>query len=151
MDNQSQIDVLNDLIAKNYDAEYGFKEAAEDVDSPSLKASFLRYSNQRYQFGHELKAMVKRMGGEVEKGDTIASKLHRAWMDLKSAVASNEEKNILEEVQRGENNALNHYEEALKKLDGTSPAYSTVKQQCELIRESINSAAFKTAVYDNAE
>lgn len=151
MNNQSEIDVLNDLIAKNYDAEYGFKEAAEDVESPELKSSFLRYSSQRNQFGHELKALINSMGGEVDKGDTLASKLHRAWMDLKSAIASNEEKNILEEVQRGESNALSHYEEALKKLDISSPAYSTVSKQCELIRDSINSAAIKTVVYDNAQ
>lgn len=151
MNNESQIDVLNDLIAKNYDAEYGFKEAAEDVESPMLKSSFTRYSVQRNEFGHELKSLVRSMGGEVEKGDTVASKLHRAWMDLKSAIASNEEKNILEEVQRGEKNALSHYEEALKKLDSSSPAYSTVSRQCEHIRDSINSAAIKETVYDHAK
>jgi len=151
MNNESQIDILNDLIAKNYDAEYGFKEAAEDVESPSLKASFLEYSNQRNQFGHELKAIIKGLGGEVEKGDTIASKLHRTWMDLKSAITSNEEKNILEEVQRGENNALNHYEEALKNLDINSPAYQTVSRQCQSIRDSISKAAVKEVVYDKAQ
>ncbi len=151
MNNESQIEVLNGLIVKNYDAEYGFKEAAEDVESPLLKTSFTRYASQRNEFGHELKTLVRTLGGEVETGDTIASKLHRAWMDLKSAVASNEEKNILEEVQRGENNALNHYKEALKKLDSSSPAYSTVSRQCEHIRESINSATIKETVYDHAK
>lgn len=151
MNNQSQIDVLNDLIAKNYDAEYGFKEAAEDVESPALKASFRDHARQRYQFGHELKSLVTSMGGEIERGDTVGAKLHRAWMDIKSAIASNEEKNILEEVQRGEKNALKHYEEALENLGASSPAYSTISRQCEAIRASINNATRKEVAYDNAQ
>jgi hypothetical protein len=58
-------------------------------------------------------------------------------MDLKSAVASNEEKNILEEVVRGEENALEHYQEALDELDPGSIAFNTVVNQRNQIRSVI--------------
>ena len=92
--------------------------------------------------------MITSLGGEIDKGDTIASKLHRAWMDLKSALASNEEKNILEEVKRGEANALSHYEEALEELDSSSIAYQTVARQRDQIRESIAKADSLETTYD---
>ncbi len=149
MDRRDQVDVLNDLLSKSYDAEKGFKEAAEDVNSPHLKELFLKYASQRTAFGSELKSLITSPGGEVDKGDTIASKLHRVWMDLKSALASNEEENILEEVKRGESNALAHYEEALEELDSTSIAYETVARQRNEIRESISKADSLENVYDN--
>lgn len=138
MNNDKQIKVLNDLVAKCYDAEKGFKEAAEDVKSTNLKQMFTEYSTQRYNFGHELKSLIKSLGGEVDKGDTIAAKIHRTWMELKSAIASNEEKNILEEVIRGEEHALEHYQEALDELDAGSIAFNTVVNQRNQIRSVIS-------------
>jgi uncharacterized protein (TIGR02284 family) len=148
MDRRDQVDVLNDLLHKSYDAEKGYKEAAENVESPHLKELFRKYSSQRSSFGTELKSMIISLGGEVDKGDTIAAKMHRAWMDLKSALASNEEKNILEEVKRGESNALSHYEEALEELDSTSMAYDTVARQRNQIREAIAKAESLLPTYD---
>ncbi len=149
MDRRDQIDVLNDLLSKSNDAEKGFREAAEDVDAPHLKELFRKYSTQRSLFGNELKSLVTSLGGEIEKGDTFAAKLHRMWMDLKSSVASNEEKNILEEVRRGESNALENYNEALEELDSTSIAYQTVLKQRDQIRESLATAERLIPAYDN--
>jgi uncharacterized protein (TIGR02284 family) len=137
MNNEKQVKALNDLLAKCYDAEKGFKEAAEDVKSDNLKQMFREYATQRFNFGHELKGLIRNFGGDPDKGDTIAAKMHRAWMDLKSAVASNEEKNILEEVVRGEENALEHYQEALDELDPGSIAFNTVVNQRNQIRSVI--------------
>jgi uncharacterized protein (TIGR02284 family) len=148
MDRRDQVDVLNDLLHKSYDAEKGYLEAADNVESPHLKELFRKYSNQRSSFGSELKGLITSLGGEIDKGDTIASKIHRVWMDLKSALASNEEKNILEEVKRGEANALAHYEEALEELDSTSIAYDTIARQRNQIREAIAKADSLETTYD---
>lgn len=148
MDNKKQVKALNDLLEKSYDAEKGFKDAAENVKAPHLKEMFKEYANQRYQFGHELKGLITSLGGEIDKGDSVASKMHRAWMDLKSAVASNEEKNILEEVKRGEKHALDSYEEALEDLTPASAAFNTVVEQRNQIRTAISRVENLIPAYD---
>jgi uncharacterized protein (TIGR02284 family) len=62
MDNQSQIEVLNDLVVKNRDAQHGYKEAAENVESPHLKQIFHQCAEQRDQFGNLLKQHGRRSG-----------------------------------------------------------------------------------------
>ncbi len=65
---------LNDLLEKTYDAEKGFKKAAENTEHKALKSYFQSKSKQRYDFGHELKTEIKSMGQEVDKGDSLTGK-----------------------------------------------------------------------------
>ena len=129
MKNSDVIEVLNDLITKNYDAEEGYKETAEECDDANLKAFLLRQSKMRYDFGHELKDEVRRLGGEVEKGTSFAADMHRTWINLKSAFTSNDKEAMLEEAERGEENALKHYDEAIEKLSAYNQAFNTVSSQ----------------------
>jgi uncharacterized protein (TIGR02284 family) len=134
---KEQIDELNDIIAKSYDAEKGYKEAADKVDDPELKSIFSEYARQRYDFGHQIKDEIRKLGGEVDKGDTLASKVHRAWMDLRAAFASDEESAILQEAIRGEKNALKNYEDALENMPITGSAYATLVNQRNQIRSVV--------------
>ena len=56
---------LNDLLEKTYDAEKGFKKAAENVKNEALKNYFSKKAQERYDFGHELKSEIKSFGQEV--------------------------------------------------------------------------------------
>ena len=132
-----QIDELNDIIAKSYDAEKGYKEAADKADSPELKTLFREYAQQRYDFGHQIKDEIRKLGGEIEKGDTIASKMHRAWMDLRAAFTQNDDAAIIKEAIRGENNALSHYQDTLEEMPMTSSAHVLLVNQRNQIRSAI--------------
>lgn len=151
MDNHSQIEVLNDLVVKNRDAQHGYKDAAENVESPHLKQMFQQYAQQRDQFGNVLKQHILSIGGEVEQGDTIASKLHRAWMDVKSALSTNDEKSILEEVKRGESNALSHYESALEEIGMNNGAYGVIANQRGEISAIVNTVDNMLAQYSDSK
>lgn len=105
---------LNDLLEKTYDAEKGFKKAAENVESMTLKGYFQRKAQERYDFGHELKTEIKQFGQEVDKGDSFTSKVHRSWMDLKNFFATDSEEAMLEEAIKGEKAAIDEYEEVLR-------------------------------------
>ena len=59
---------LNELLEKNYDAEAGYKNAAEKVANPALKNYLLSRAQDRYDFGHELKEELRQMGQEPDKG-----------------------------------------------------------------------------------
>ena len=131
-----KIKILNDLIAKNYDSEKGYLEAANQVEDDRLIALFNEMAKQRYDFGHELKDEIRRLDGDIKTGDTVASKVHRAWMNLRGALAGNEAEAILEEVKIGEKNALNNYQEAIAEFPGRGPAYNTLVRQRALIEDS---------------
>ncbi|MAX71269.1 MAG: hypothetical protein CMC76_09240 [Flavobacteriaceae bacterium] len=104
---------LNDLLEKTYDAEKGFKKAAENVENPSLKSYFSDKAQERYNFGHELKSELISFNQEIDKGGSATGTIHRAWMDVKSLFSSEDEESMLEEAIRGEKAAINEYKEVI--------------------------------------
>ncbi|HBR52766.1 MAG TPA: hypothetical protein DEA82_00710 [Flavobacteriaceae bacterium] len=110
---------LNELLTKNYDAEAGYKKAAEIVENPQLKQFFETQAQHRYDFGHELKTEIRNLGGTPDKGTSFTGDAHRTWMSMKDTFTSNDEENILEEVKRGEKTAVEEYKEVV--ADTTLP------------------------------
>ncbi|HEX4639404.1 MAG TPA: PA2169 family four-helix-bundle protein [Chthoniobacterales bacterium] len=109
------ISTINGLIETLKDGEKGFKEAADAVKDPQLKNLFREYSQQRSRFASELQAQAQALGeSEPEKTSSAAGAMHRAWINLKSAVTSGDDKSILSECERGEDSAVHEYEEAMR-------------------------------------
>lgn len=133
----NQISALNTIITTLYDGENGFKEAAEEIDNASLASRFLTISRQRYDFGHEIKPFIKSLGGEVDKGGSTTAVLHRAWINLKSAIASNDEAAILDECIRGEESALKTYQNVIINENLPSSARDVLKRHLDTITSSL--------------
>lgn len=131
------ISKLNKLLTRNYDAEQGYHKAAEHVKDPDLKRLFEVYSDQRYHFGHDLKGEIKRLGGELDKGSSFASHVHRTWMDLKSAVTSDDTESMLEECVRGENAAVEDYKEVLNSTNLPESTRVILHDHISKIEESL--------------
>ncbi|MGB3151744.1 MAG: PA2169 family four-helix-bundle protein [Maribacter sp.] len=104
---------LNDLLTRTYDAEKGYKLAQEKVDNPSIKNFLGEKVQQRYDFGHELKKEITNFGQLPEKGGSLKGDIHRTWMNLTSALSSDDTERILEEVERGEKASIEEYNEIL--------------------------------------
>ena len=100
---------LNDLLEKTYDAEKGFKKAAENTEHKQLKSFFENKAKQRYDFGHELKAEISSLGQNIDKGDSITGKAHRASMDVKALFLLDSAEAMLAEAIRGEKAAVEEY------------------------------------------
>jgi len=100
---------LNDLLEKTYDAEKGFKKAAENVDNPSLQSYFKQKADERYHFGHDLKDEIISFGENVDKGGSTTGSVHRVWMDIKTLFSAEDEESMLEEAIRGEKAAISEY------------------------------------------
>ncbi len=113
INNEKLIDELNDIIVKNYDAARGFKTAANNVKLQELKEVFLECSTQRKKFAGELQQEIRTLGGEPKHETSAISAMHRAWMDVKSTVASDEEEAILGACVTGEKAAVKEYDELL--------------------------------------
>ncbi len=111
--NDKIVSELNDILEKNYDAEKGYKEAAEEAENPLLKSLFQECAQQRYDFGHAIKAEIAAIGGEPDKGSSVAGAIHRAWIDFKTLFTGNDDAAVLQECINGEKAALEEYNEAL--------------------------------------
>jgi uncharacterized protein (TIGR02284 family) len=109
------ISTINSLIETLKDGEKGFKEAADAVKDPQLKSLFQQYSQQRHRFADELQSQARTLGEtKPEKTSSAAGAMHRAWINLKSAVTSGDDKSILSECERGEDSAVHEFEEAMR-------------------------------------
>ena len=109
------ISTINSLIETLKDGEEGFKQAAEAVKDSNLKSLFYEFSQQRARFATELQSQAMNLGEtEPEESSSTAGAMHRAWIDLKSAVTSGDDHAILAECERGEDSAVKEYEDALK-------------------------------------
>ncbi|WP_299130646.1 PA2169 family four-helix-bundle protein [uncultured Winogradskyella sp.] len=129
---------LNDLLEKTYDAEKGYKKAAENVEHSGLKSFFTRKANERYNFGHDLKGEIKSFGQEVDKGGSIKGDAHRAWMDVKSLFSSDNAESMLEEAIRGEKSALKTYNEVLNETSLPSSTRSLLSNQMATIESELS-------------
>jgi uncharacterized protein (TIGR02284 family) len=139
--NKQTISTVNSLIETLKDGQEGFKQAAEGVADPQLKSLFNEYSQQRSRFASELQNQAEILGeSRPEDTSSAAGALHRAWINLKSAVTSGEDHAILAECERGEDSAVKEYEKAMKDdlslslRDIVFRQYSEVKNAHDRIR-----------------
>lgn len=112
---------LNNLLEKNYDAEKGYKKAAENAKSDGLKRLFERRSRERNYFGHEIKSELRDINQEPDKGGSFTGSAHRAWMDVKSWTRSDNDEAMLEASITGEKAALDEYNEVLSENEPYIP------------------------------
>ena len=136
------ISTVNSLIETLKDGQEGFKQAADAVKDPNLKSLFGGYSQQRFRFANELQNQARSLGeSDPEKSSSAAGAMHRAWIDLKSAITSGDDHAILAECERGEDSAVAEYKKAMEgdKLSATvrdtiSRQYADVKQAHDHIK-----------------
>ena len=114
MDNDKIIGILNDLIETCRDGQAGFREAADYSESPDLKTFFRQESLERAQFVGDLQQHVQSLGGDPDNSGSTAGAVHRAWMTIKGTIKGKDDKSILNEVERGEDSAVEAYQDALK-------------------------------------
>ncbi|PTX45308.1 uncharacterized protein (TIGR02284 family) [Christiangramia gaetbulicola] len=129
---------LNELLEKNYDAEKGYKLAAEKVKNERLKNFFSERAQERYDFGHELKSEIRNFGENPDKGTSIAGDVHRSWMNLKASVSNDKDEAVLEEAIRGEKAAVEEYEAIIKESDIPASTGNILIKQKNAIVASLN-------------
>jgi uncharacterized protein (TIGR02284 family) len=109
------IATLNDLIETCRDGINGFRTAADGVSSPIAKEVFLSRVHLIEKGLGDLDSAVQRLGGDPTEHGHPAASMHRAWINIKSAVTLRDDKAIIDEVVRGEEVAVRHYRDALTK------------------------------------
>jgi len=130
------LDQLNRLLTDTRDGEKGYQEAADSVKDTELKSMFLAQSRQRGEFALELDREIRTLGGDPDNTTSLAADLHRAWINIKSTFASNDDKATVQECQRGDQEALENYNAVLQETDLVASTRELLLRQ----KQSIESA-----------
>ena len=107
--------VLNELIETSIDGEKAFSKAAEDAQDPELKKLLTQCAYHCQLGASELQSQVQVQGGPPKTAGSLKGSLHRGWTGVKQALASRDDKTILEECERGEDHAKAAYKKSLAK------------------------------------
>ncbi len=133
--NQHDIEVLNGLIEITLDSAHGYDDAAKDVRNPRFKTLFGARAMERKQVTAELQTEVRRLlGGHPETSGTFMGKAHRTFLNLKSALFSNDEV-VVNEVEAGEDRIKAKYEKAFNDPDISAPVRDLISRAYVSVRE----------------
>ena len=119
-----QISTLNTLIATTIDSITGYEDSATNIDNERFRQIFRERANERQRVVEDLRAEVRRLGGNPEDEGSFLGKAHQRFEDLKAAVTGRDEQAIINEVERGEDYLKGKFETALDSdtLSGESRA-----------------------------
>jgi uncharacterized protein (TIGR02284 family) len=123
-DHSEQISTLNTLIATTIDSVTGYENSAKDINNQRFAEIFRQRADERQRVAEELRNEVRRLGGDPEQDGSFLGKTHQRFEDLKAAVTGQDEKSIINEVERGEDYLKDKFETALNSdtLSGESRA-----------------------------
>jgi len=130
------IDTLNDLISSCRDSEEGFGKAAKGAHSDQLRNRLIGIARQRADFADELAAQVRELGGEPAETAHVSGIQHEGWPQLEERIRPKDDRSFIVECERGEENTLRHYEQALTK-DLPPVARAIVERQRLAVQEAL--------------
>jgi uncharacterized protein (TIGR02284 family) len=110
---KDQITILNTLTATLIDSVKGYRDAAENSESGRFQELFRSNADERSGAVEELRAEVRRLGGDPEDDQSTLGALHQRWLDLKAAITGRDDKAIINEVERGEDYLKAKFQAAL--------------------------------------
>jgi uncharacterized protein (TIGR02284 family) len=115
MDSDDVISVLNDLIETSEDGVKVFRTCGDAVTNSEAQTFFNDRVRLIERGDAELRAEVRRLGGDPTNRGTVRGALRRAAINLTSAITRKDEAAVLEQCARAVDAAVENYEEALRK------------------------------------
>ena len=107
------IDALKELIVARHDAASGLRICIEFVREPQLRELLLSHLEACDEALEELQSLVRLLGGDPDIPARDVASGDRRRVDLRTALACNEDGVILDECERGESRALEVYRNAM--------------------------------------
>lgn len=137
MEDTKIVSVLNDLVETSRDGAAGFKTCAEGAKDSMLKAFFATRVQNCEEAVRELNIEVLHHHGKPIEHGSATGALRRAWINIRTAVTSNDDLAVLEECERAEDAALESYRKALTE-DLPAHVKTLVQKQYEGAKENHN-------------
>ncbi|PQJ77452.1 ferritin-like domain-containing protein [Polaribacter glomeratus] len=128
---------LNGILEKTYDAEKGFKKAADNIDNKALKNYFSAKSFEKNTFGKELETEITAGNKEVKKEGSLTGSAKSTWMDTKALFSLDNEEFILEVAIKGEKTTVKEYEAIIKEPSLPTSTKSLLEAQKSKIENGL--------------
>jgi uncharacterized protein (TIGR02284 family) len=133
-EHSSEISTLNSLIATTIDSVNGYEDSAQNVDNQRFREIFRQRANERQEIVEQLRAEVRRLGGNPEDDGSFLGKAHQRFADLKAAITGRDEKSIINEVERGEDHLKSKWQSALQSGDLHGPTHDLIERCYQSIK-----------------
>lgn len=134
MGRDHDISVLNSLITTTIDSANGFERSAEDADLPRFADMFREFAQERRQVVGQLQERVRTLGGTPNDDGSLKADLHRRWVDLRDAISRGGDREIIEEVERGEDYLKNKYDAALADSEISAETMAVIREAYQSVR-----------------
>ena len=132
------VNALQGILEKNYDAEKGYKKAMQDAENPALKNFLKQQAAMRSNFATAIDKELRDLDVEPKESGSITGSLHRAWIDIKSSVAGDDDEAVLEEVIRGEKASVDEYQNVMKDTALAPKINSVLQSQMRDIQNTLD-------------
>jgi uncharacterized protein (TIGR02284 family) len=132
--NAHDVTVLNTLITTTIDSANGFERSAEDADVARFAQMFREFAQERRQIVGRLQDRVRTLGGTPNDDGSLKADLHRRWVDLRDAISGGGDKEIIEEVERGENYLKAKYDTALQDTQLSPDTLTLIREAYQSVR-----------------
>src|SRR5687767_6809787 len=98
-----EITVLDTLTTTLIDSINGYRDAAANLEGGQrFQQLFREMADERSQVAEDMRAEIRRLGGDPPDDGSIMGKAHQRWLDLKAAITGRDDQAIVNEVERGE-------------------------------------------------
>lgn len=114
LNNEQTIDKLQFLLGTLRDGEKGYRESADEATHADYKQLFNEYAAQRARLIGELEQAISRLGGKPQDHTSVGAALHRAWINVRDAITGKDDYAVIAEAERGEDAAVENYQDVLK-------------------------------------
>ena len=129
---------LNDILTRNYEAEKGFAYVIETIEHRGLSNLMDKSISERLRFGQEVKSIMKTLGFTPNEDAEVQEFRHRAWTHFKEIFSTNNDSAMFDEAIRGESDAIEYYETALKEIKLPKEHADVLREHLMSIRQTKN-------------
>ena len=131
---EHDISVVNSLITTTIDSANGFERSAEDADVPQFVEMFRSFAGERRQVVGMLQEHVRKLGGTPNDDGSLKADLHRRFVDLRDAISKGGDKEVIEEVERGEDYIKGKYDTALADTQLSAETQAVLREAYQSVR-----------------
>ena len=109
-----EVTVLDTLTTTLIDSVNGYRDAIANLEGGErFQQMFRELADERSRIAEELRAEIRRLGGDPPDEGSLMGKTHQRFLDLKAAITGRDDKAIVNEVERGEDYLKEKFETAL--------------------------------------
>lgn len=114
LNNEQVLDKLQYILGTLKDGEKGYRESADEVKAAEYKQLFNEYAAQRARLIGEIEQAISRLGDKPREHSSFGAALHRVWINVRDAISGKDDFAVIAEAERGEDVAVQNYQDVLK-------------------------------------